>query len=700
MRNLTHHLISSLNHWRLSALIVAAAGTLIIPSLPLRCQAADGPAAAVASQNFQEAVEAAIAKVKPALIRIRVVEANYQEGREAKSESAGSGVIISPEGYAVTNHHVAGDAKSMVVTLSTKEEVDAKLVGSDPLSDIAVIKLEGAPGQVFPTAPFGDSSTIRVGDRILAMGSPVALSQSVTTGIISNTEMIMPEFMWPYNKLTLAGEDVGSMVRWIGHDAKIAGGNSGGPLVDMQGEIIGINEIEFGLSGAIPANIARVVADQLIKQGKVTRSWLGLDVQPLLKSSPVKSGALISGVTAKSPAAAAGLKSGDILVKVNGEPVKVQFGEDVPLFNQLVAGLPVGQPVELTIVRDGKEMTVKPVTSLREQALPKEREFKAWGVTAQNISTLMARDLSRDSKDGAIVTSVSTSGAAADAKPPIEDGDIIVKVSGKPVKSVEELDTVTKDIMKGHTERVPALVEFDRKTQRYITVVRLGQDPLKDPGLEASKAWVPIGLQVLTPDVAGALGIPKQTGVRVTEVYPNHSAAKAGLQVGDIITKLDDDPIEASQPQDVEVFPAMVREKTIGDKAKLSVLRNGKPMTIEVELEPSPKLPREMKRYRSEDFEFTARNITFTDKDRGPTAKNAPGVVVEAVDEGGWAAVARLAVGDVITSVDGVPVTNVTELEAQMKSIKQARPKQVVFHVQRNNSELFVEALPSWAAEP
>lgn len=660
--------------------------------------AAEQPAASVASENFQEAVQQAIDKVRPALIRIMVVEAVYDEGRESKAEASGSGVIISPEGYAVTNHHVAGDAKSMVVTLSTKEELDATLVGTDPLADIAVIKLQGAPGRTFPAAAFGDSSKVRVGDRVLAMGSPYALSQSVTTGIVSNVEMIMPEFMWPFNKMELSGEDVGSMVRWIGHDALIAGGNSGGPLVNLSGEIIGINEISFALSGAIPSNIVQSVADQIIKHGRVIRSWLGIDIQPLLKSSTEMTGALVGGVTANSPAEKSGLKSGDIIKQINGQPVTVRFGEDVPLFNQKVAALPVGQAVEIAIIRAGKPLNVKMTTVEREEAEPREHELKAWGITVRNISSLIARDMGRDSTEGALVTSVSTSGPSADAKPPIQDKDVIVKVGGRPVKNVADLIRVTSDIKGKSKERVPALVEFDRKTERYVTVVRLGQDPMRDPGLEASKAWLPVGIQVLTPDVAQALGVPNTQGVRVTEVYPNHSAAKAGIKVGDIITRLDGEQIEASQPQDFEVFPAMVREKTIGEMARLSVLRDGKAATVQVELEPSPKLPREMKRYRSDEFEFTARNSTFSDKDRSKLAKQAAGVVVENVDEGGWAAVGRLAVGDKIVSVQGSTVANVQDLSQQMDKVIQQKPKHVVFQVLRGNSELFVEMQPGWTA--
>jgi serine protease Do len=130
----------------------------------------------------------------------------------------------------VTNHHVAGKTNAIVCTLSSREEIPAELVGTDPLSDIAVIKLKPAQPRRFPVATFGSATSLRVGDRVLALGSPLALSQSVTMGIVSNTEMIMPQLFWPFNRMTLEGEDVGSLVRWIGHDAAIFGGNSGGPL--------------------------------------------------------------------------------------------------------------------------------------------------------------------------------------------------------------------------------------------------------------------------------------------------------------------------------------------------------------------------------------------------------------------------------------------------------------------------------------
>ena len=192
--------------------------------------------------SLRSQIDSAIAKVRPALVRIRVVSTDYNEGREVKIQAVGSGAIITRDGYLITNHHVAGHAARIFCTLWNREEIEAELVGTDPLTDIAILKLKPEHPMVFEPAEFGDSSKIQVGEYVLAMGSPMALSQSVTLGIISNPEMIMPR-SWGADRLfRLDGEDVGSLVRWLGHDAAIYGGNSGGPLVNLRGEIIGINE--------------------------------------------------------------------------------------------------------------------------------------------------------------------------------------------------------------------------------------------------------------------------------------------------------------------------------------------------------------------------------------------------------------------------------------------------------------------------
>ena len=287
-----------------------------------------GQAASASSATSQPAaVDVALSKVAPSLVRIHVVSVEYQEGREIKREAAGSGTIISADGHVLTNHHVAGKTRAIICTLATREEIPAELVGTDPLSDIAILKLKPPKPRTFPVAHFGDSTKLKVGERVLALGSPLALSQSVTMGIVSNTEMIMPGMFWPFNRMTLDGEDVGSIVRWIGHDAPIFGGNSGGPLVNMSGEIVGVNEISLGLAGAIPADLANEVADAIIRDGRVKRSWIGLEIQPLLQSSTDAKGALVGGTIEGSPAEKAGLASGDILVRMGTLPVSVRFAD-------------------------------------------------------------------------------------------------------------------------------------------------------------------------------------------------------------------------------------------------------------------------------------------------------------------------------------------------------------------------------------
>src|ERR1035441_4974160 len=176
--------------------------------------AKDAPPSALRAQ-----IDVANEKVRRALVRIRVVSTEFREGREVKMQAVSSGVIITKDGSLVTNHHVAGHAARMFCTLWNREEIEAELIGPDPLTDISVLKLKPQKPRQFTPASFGDSSALRVGDSVLAMGSPMALSQSVTLGIISNTEMVLPRFWGESGRFQLDGEDVGSLVRWIGHDA-------------------------------------------------------------------------------------------------------------------------------------------------------------------------------------------------------------------------------------------------------------------------------------------------------------------------------------------------------------------------------------------------------------------------------------------------------------------------------------------------
>jgi len=663
-----------------AALVTASAGFAETPAAPLR-----------------EVVDQALTIVKPALVQIHVVESYFRDGRETKYQISGSGAVITPEGHVITNHHVAGHATRIKCIFSDKEEMEAVLVGKDPLTDLAIIKLQPTEPRTFPTVSFGDSSAVRVGDQVLAMGSPLALSQSVTLGIISNTEMIMPESMRRFGGMEMDGEDVGALVRWLGHDAAIYPGNSGGPLVNLKGEIIGINEIGMGLGGAIPSNLAKLVGEELIKTGKMQRAWLGIEVQPRLKHGAQEKGVLVSGVLGGSPGALAEVKSGDTILSLNGVPVDVQFAEQLPDYNLQVAELPVGQPVAIELLRDGAPVTVTATPTEREILLPDEEELKEWGLTVRNISVGVAKELKRETTDGVLVTSVRPGGPAGASKPQIQRNDVLVSVGGEPVKNIETLRAATVKTLGESKTPVPALTGFERKTGQYLTVIEIGSNELQDPGLEVKKAWLPVEAQVITRDIAKLLGDDNLKGFRVTHVYKGSTAETAGVKVGDLISAVDEQPLTATALEHYEELPTLIRQYRSGTSVTLSIGRAGAVEKIPVELVMAPKLDREMKKYRNDDFEFTVRDITFFDKAQESWKIDQVGVLVDEVKSGGWAALGQLSVGDLLLLIDGQPSGDVETVEKLLTDIVNAKPRTVVFKVLRGIHTFFIEIEPQWS---
>jgi serine protease Do len=658
---------------------------------------ADEPPVAAREAALRERIQKAVDRVYPTLVRIDVVMESGGSGRMQKSRGTGSGACITADGYIITNHHVAGRGSRITVRMTNREELPAKLIGTDALSDLTILKIDPAarrdPAAPLPFATFGDSDTLQIGDVVLAMGSPAGLSQSVTQGIVSNLALVPPG-----GALRIEGESVGELIRWIGHDAIIFPGNSGGPLVNLDGEIVGVNEIGVGsLGGAIPANIAKAVADEIIARGSVARSWAGMGVQPLLKSAAADTGVMVGSVLPGGPAQQAGLRPGDLITSFHGTPIPAaRAAEDLPAFNRLVFGVPVGTPVQVKGTRDGQPMEWQLVTAVREPSLPKEVELQPLGLTARDLTKVVALEKKRPSTAGAIVVGVRNGGGAAEAKPALREGDIVVRLGSEPIARTADLLAAVTAISERTKEPVPTLVTFVRDAEEMVTVAKVGPPSESDRAGKPARPWLGAQTQVLTREIAEALGIAGRKGVRVTHVVPESPAARAGLQVGDLLLKLDGRVIAADKPSDTDVFESLVRAYAIGTEIAFDGLRGTEPLAVKVMLDGTPAATGDLDTFKDETFELTIRELPLAERIAEQMPVDAPGVRVSAVQPNGWAALAGIGPGDVVVSIDGQLVKTVADAEKLLKACRETKPKQVVFFVRRGVNTGFAEVEPRW----
>lgn len=379
----------------------------------------------------------------------------------SETESLGSGFIISSDGYVLTNYHVVGEADEIVVRLQDRRELDAELIGSDPQSDLALIKVDASD---LPVVDIGSSDDLQVGEWVLAIGAPFGFDSSVTAGIVSAKGRSLP---------------TDNYVPFIQTDVAINPGNSGGPLFNLNGQVVGINSQivsrsggYMGLSFAIPIDLAMDVADQLRETGEVSRGWLGVLIQEVDRDlaesfgldKPM--GALVAQVQSGSPAAEAGLQPGDVIIAFNGR--EIQRSAQLPKW---VGALKAGTEAEMTVVRDGDEKTLEvtvgelpdnPQAGMAGQPDQDQGESDKLGLEVRAAS---AAELARVKADHGVVITGVQDGPAARAG--LSSGDLLVSLNGKPVDSLDAYREIAADLPDEGT--VPALVNRDGNA-RFVAI--------------------------------------------------------------------------------------------------------------------------------------------------------------------------------------------------------------------------------------
>jgi len=422
--------------------------------------------------DFRAVVSEAKAAVAPSVVFIRVIYNNTESGRNRQGVASGSGVIVSKDGEVLTNHHVIDKTSEIRCQLADGRSFSAKVVGKDKDLDIALLKLDMPEGTDVPVAAISPRP-LNVGEVVLAMGAPWGLARSVSMGIVSCNDRFL--------------EDCGDYTLWYQTDAAISPGNSGGPLVDTDGFVVGLNARGniLGAQGfTIPSATILEILPDLRKYGEAHWAWFGFKLQPLedFKRNirfDAKEGALVADVEQGSPAEKAGLKPNDLLVSVDGEKVTARFWEDIPAIERKLGRKEFDKPCALSIVRGGKPVEV--VVAPTEKGKVEGEEFACgrWGLTAKEINRFYNPDLTFFAPEGGVyVSGIAWDGNAETCG--FREKDILVSIGGTPVKTVVDVKAVYEDSLAKLSERTRLPIVISRNGRRTTLVLDYNEDTEKE----------------------------------------------------------------------------------------------------------------------------------------------------------------------------------------------------------------------------
>jgi serine protease Do len=407
--------------------------------------------------DLQDVIISVSNTIKPAVVHIEVV----QKSGQFKYKSLASGLIVDERGYILTNDHVVDKAQSITVTLASKIEYPAEIIGTDKQTDLAVIQVK-TQESLF-VAKLGNSDEVKVGEWVIAVGNPYGFDRTVSFGIVSGKGRVFPN-------LPLETQLINDFIQT---DAAIDPGSSGGPLVNLKGEVIGINSIGFGRGQGftIPINTANEVKNKLLTTGTIDRGWIGIVIQPLSRdyakyyNKPDLEGILIGDVIPDSPAEKAGLLPGDVIVEYMGEKVSAEKEEDLNKFQFLISQSKVGEPALIKIVRYGIPVNIKVEVATQPKVKADEYET-SFGFTVKEITDAIYRDYMLEDKEGVLVSFVEVGGVASTAQ--LQEDDIIIKMEKLEIKN---LDDFKKSLEQVKNEKQIMLTVKRGKNKQFVLLL-------------------------------------------------------------------------------------------------------------------------------------------------------------------------------------------------------------------------------------